>query len=381
MTANVNGRWRTRGHVQRSPARRSQGWQRGRQAIAALICGLLAGVPIAAEPALTGAIRVRIHEVVLTTLTAPVEVDAIVQPFQRATLAAEIQGRVVTREAQAGSTLKAGERLLAIDPSRTDIALRQARMDAQARQVEIAKAEHDLRRGQELFARSAISQDRLDELRFAVDRNRANAGAASAAVAERERMRKDADIRAPFAGIVTAVHVHVGDYVAPGTAVATMADFSRVRVIGGVTAVEAQRIDGQLTASLSLSALAGQTWNGEIRSVGRTADPQTGTYPVEVWLDVPVEVSLRDGMAATMVIAPVQSGSILTVPPQAVLREGSNSVVYAVEGNIARKRAIVTGQRTRTLVEIRSGLAIGDQVVTEGHFALRDGSAVAIEGQ
>ena len=352
-----------------------------KKSLAVLLCCLLADAPSAAEPALTGSVRVRIHDVSLSTLSTPIEVDAIVQPFQRATLAAEIQGRVIGREAQAGSVLKVGDRLLAIDPTRTDLALRQARLDAQARQVEVAKAEHDLRRGQELIAKSAISQDRLDELRFALDRNRANAGSANAVVAERERMRKDADIRAPFAGIVTAVHVHVGDYVAPGTSVASMADFSRVRVIGGVTAVEAQRIDGQHAASLSLSALAGLSWNGEIKSVGRTADPKTGTYPVEVWLDVPTDVALRDGMAATMVIAPVQSGSLLTVPPQAVLRDGSNSLVYVIEAGTARKRAVVTGQRTRTLVEIRSGLKVGDKVVTEGHFALRDGSSVTVEGQ
>ena len=345
-----------------------------------MLVWVLTGTLTAAEPALTGSVRVRTHEVALTTLSSPIEVDAIVQPFQRATLAAEIQGRVIDRQAQAGSVLKAFDRLLAIDPGRTDIALRQAKLDAQSKQVEVAKAEHDLRRGQELIAKFAISQDRLDELRFAVDRNRANAGSASAVVAERERMRKDADIRAPFAGIVTAVHVHVGDYVAPGTSVASMADFSKVRVIGGVTAVEAQRIDGQLTASLSLSALAGQSWNGEVKSVGRTADPKTGTYPVEVWLDVPADVAMRDGMAATMVIAPVQSGSLLTVPPQAVLRDGSNSLVYVVEGSTARKRSVVTGQRTRTLVEIRTGLKVGEQVVTEGHFALRDGSPVTVEG-
>lgn len=346
-----------------------------------LLGWLLTGALTAAEPALTGSVRVRIHDVALTSLSTPIEVDAMVQPFQRATLAAEIQGRVIGRDAQAGSVLKAGDRLLAIDPTRTDIALRQARLDAQARQVEVAKAEHDLRRGQELFAKSAISQDRLDELRFAVDRNRANAGSANAVVAERERSRKDADIRAPFAGIVTAVHVHVGDYVAPGTPVASMADFSQVRVIGGVTAVEAQRIDGQQAATLSLSTLAGQTWNGEVKSVGRTADPKTGTYPVEVWLDVPADIALRDGMAATVVIAPVQSGSLLTVPPQAVLRDGSNSLVYVIEAGTAHKRAVVTGQRTRTLVEIRSGLKVGDKVVTEGHFALRDGSPVTVEGQ
>jgi len=69
------------------------------------------------------------------------------------------------------------------------------------------------------------------------------------------------------------------------------------------------------------------------------------------------------------------------VPPQAVLREGAQNLIYVRDGAVVRKRLVVTGQRTRTAVELRSGIKLGDQVVIEGQFALRDGAAITVEGE
>ena len=340
-----------------------------------------AGLTSAAAGDLASAVRVRVIEVKAASMSTPVEITATTWPFQRSTLAAEVQGRVVTRTAEPGLVVTPGTVLLSIDDTKAKIALRQAQQDASARGVDLAKAQHDFVRGQELFAKAAISQDRLDELRFNVDRARANAGSAAAVVAEREARLADTTIRAPFAGTVTEVQVFVGDYVSPGTPVATLVDFSRARIIGGVTAAEAGRIEGQKTASVSFGALLGEPVTGQLQDIGRIADPKTGTYPVETWITVPPGTVLREGMAARMVVSAARTDAVLSVPPQAVLREGTQSVVYVRDGNVARKRLVTTGQRTRTAVELRTGVAAGSQVVIEGQFALRDGAPVTVEGE
>jgi RND family efflux transporter MFP subunit len=345
--------------------------------IAAVACGTAA----AAEPKLNAAVRVRLHDVRATSLSTPVEVTATTWPRQKATLAAEIQGRVTSRTAEPGTVVKPGDPLLGIDDTKAKIALTQAEQDAAARRVDLAKARHDFARGKELFAKAAISQDRLDELRFNVDRANANTNAAAAIVAERQARLADAAIKAPFAGTVTDVRVHVGDYVSPGTPVATLVDFSQARIIGGVTAAEADRIEGQSAAAVNFDALQGEPVIGQVRSIGRVADPRTGTYPVESWITVPRDTVLREGMSARMVLSSARTDAVLAVPPQAVLREGAQNLVYVREGDIVRKRVVVTGQRTRTAVELRSGVNIGDQVVIEGQFALRDGSAITFEGE
>lgn len=339
------------------------------------------GTAATAESFVATAVRVRLHEVRATSLSTPVEVTATTWPFQHATLAAEIQGRVVLRNAEPGAEVQPGASLLGIDDTKAKIALTQAEQDAAARRVDLAKARHDFSRGRKLFARAAISQDRLDELGFNVDRANANANAAAAIVAERQARLADAAIKAPFAGTVTDVRVYVGDYVSPGTPVATLVDFSRARVIGGVTAAEAERIEGQRAASVSFDGLHGEPVTGEVKSVGRTADPSTGTYAVEVWISAPAGTVLREGMAARMVLLSARTDAVLAVPPQAVLREGTQSVVYVRDGEVVRKRVITTGQRTRTAVEVRSGLNAGDAVVIEGQFALRDGAGISVEGE
>ncbi|MBM4205040.1 MAG: efflux RND transporter periplasmic adaptor subunit [Gammaproteobacteria bacterium] len=336
---------------------------------------------ISAEQALTAAVRVRVHEVRATSLSTPVEVTATTWPMQKATLAAEIQGRVTSRTAEPGSVVEPGATLLGIDDTKAKIALTQSEQDAAARRVDLAKARHDFARGKELFAKAAISQDRLDELRFNVDRANANANASAAIVAERQARLADAAIKAPFAGTVTDVRVHVGDYVSPGTPVATLVDFRQARIIGGVTAAEADRIEGQPSAAVNFEALQGEPVVGQVRSIGRVADPRTGTYPVEAWIDVPKGTVLREGMSARMVLSSARTAAVLAVPPQAVLREGAQNLIYVRDGAVVRKRLVVTGQRTRTAVELRSGIKLGDQVVIEGQFALRDGAAITVEGE
>ncbi len=346
-----------------------------------LVCSVLLLPAHAADSALTSAVRVRLHEVRATSLSTPVEVTATTWPFQRATLAAEIQGRVVSRTAEPGAVLETGAPLLGIDDTKAKIALTQAEQDAASRRVDLAKARHDFTRGKELYAKAAISQDRLDELQFNVDRANANANAAAAVVAERQARLSDAVIKAPFAGTVTDVRVHIGDYVSPGTPVATLVNFRRARVIGGVTAAEAERIEGQRSASVSFDTLHVEPLIGEVKSVGRTAEARTGTYPVEVWIDVPPGTVLREGITARMVLSSARTDTVLAVPPQAVLREGTRNIVYVREGDIVRKRAVITGQRTRAAVELRSGINAGDRVVIEGQFALRDGATISVEGE
>lgn len=355
-----------------------------RNPIATLLCvtGVCIGAPVSGAPAnaLSSAVRVRIQAATPMVLDTPVDIAATVSPWQRATIAAETAGRVVARDAEPGRRLKQGERLIAIDPARADLALRQARQELRARDVDLKKAEHDLRRGEELFRKAAISQDRLDDLKFGLERQRANVAAAQALVAERERARRDTDIRAPFDGLVTQVMVHVGDYLAPGTPVVHMADFTRVRVLGGVTADEAARIDGQTHGEVVFDTFAGRTLTGDLASVGHVADPRTGTYAVELWVTPPEDMAMRDGLAANVVIAPRAGQPVLTVPPQAIVREGAGSIVYVLEGDVAKRHAVTVGRRTRSAVEIRAGLEPGARVVTEGHFALRDGAPVTVDG-
>ena len=69
----------------------------------------------------------------------------------------------------------------------------------------------------------------------------------------------------------------------------------------------------------------------------------------------------------------------IVVPKECVLNHEGKSVVFIVKGDVAKETPITTGVETDTAVEIRSGLAAGAQVITQGQYELSDGAKIKVE--
>lgn len=333
-------------------------------------------------PDTRASLRVRVAEVELAPLDRVAEVSGVVSAFRSATVAAEVAGRVVTRQVEPGAVLVKGDVLVSIDAMQLDVTVTEAQANLAAREVDLAEATRELDRANELLEKGALSESRHDGLRFAVERAESARTLAAASLSRARRARADASIRAPFAGTVESLAVHVGDYLAPGLPVAMVADFERVRVRAGVTASEAASLVPGAVARLSVAALGGRSFSAVLHSIGRTADASTGTYPVELWLDNP-EGQLRGGMVARVALSPEAAESVLRVPRAALVRRDGTLSVFVVQGEPgaldARVRAVRVGRQGDGTVELIEGVVAGERVVVEGQFALRDGSPVVID--
>ena len=182
--------------------------------------------------ALSTPVQVRVAPVQSAQLQWQASVPGVVEAFRKAVVAAEVDARVVTRSVEPGDPVEAGQPLVLLDDERARIAHDQAAANVRSSEANAAQADAELIRGSDLFAREFISEDRLDVLRFAAQRNQALAAAAKAQLAAAQRALTDTTVRAPFAGTAEQIHVQVGDYLKRGAAVATVADFSRARVCG-----------------------------------------------------------------------------------------------------------------------------------------------------
>jgi RND family efflux transporter MFP subunit len=293
------------------------------------------------------------------------------------------RGSSNARHVEPGAAVEAGAPLVTLDAELLGIAVDEARAARAARAVDLAEAKRELTRGEELLREDALSQQRIDALRFGVDRAASAERLAAAALRRAERARADTVVRAPFKGTVESVTVQVGDYLAPGQRVAVVTDLSRVRLKAGVTAEEAGQLAPGLGARVSLAAL-GRPADTTIQSIGGVSDATTGTYPVELWLDN-AEGQLRGGMVGQALLAVGSDSDALVVPRAAVLRRAGVLVVFRIdtEGDEqhARLQPVALGRGSGERVEIREGLEAGQQVVVEGHFALTDGALVSVDAQ
>jgi RND family efflux transporter MFP subunit len=340
-------------------------------------------VVVSSDPHRRPPLRVRVAPVREGHIVRGGEVTGVVRAFRGATVSAETTGRVVERYVEPGDEVESGQALLLLDDTRLRLAAEQAQAKVAARKIDVKEAGLELARGEELVRGRTMSRSKREALGFAVERAKNGLLLAEVALKESERALAHATVRAPFAGSIETVHVDVGDYLAPGTPVTDLVDLSRARLQAGVTASEATELSAGSRATAIFEDLGGSVVSGEIRSIGRVADPASGTYRIEMWLDNPGG-DLREGMVGRMRFPLRAEASRPIVPRSALVRREGRIALFVIEdtpdGPRASARSVRVGRNDGEQVEVLEGAARGERVVIEGLFALHDGARVHVEG-
>lgn len=342
-------------------------------------------IPSEAPEAAAVEARVRVRAVAVERgrLEELGDATGIVEPFALARVAAETAGRVKARKVDRGSAVEADALLVELDASRARIQLDQANATLAARQTDRSQAERERDRTAKLHERESVAAATFDR-----SSHQASAAAAAEDIALLGKRAaadalRDAKILAPFAGTIADFHVELGEFVGPGSPVVTLVDLTRVRLHVGVTATEAGDLRVGDRLEVRFGELGGRTLVGELHSVSPLADPRSGTYAAELWLDNP-DGLLRQGMIGRVDLTPdadalAQRGESLLIPRAAVQRRAGEFAVWVVVEGHARARVVALGRADERRVEVVEGLALGELVVLEGGFALREGAAVELE--
>jgi RND family efflux transporter MFP subunit len=143
---------------------------------------------------------------------------------------------------------------------------------------------------------------------------------------------------------------------------------------------EIGKIKKGLKALFQVSALENKTFEGVVSNVGVEADQMSRTYEVKILVKNP-NLMLKPGMVCDVNLNLVVISQILTVPYQSVDKDkDDNRFVYVVnpEKKIAQKRIIHIGNFQNNNIEVLSGLAIGEKVVSEGKQKLSDSCKIAL---
>ncbi|MFK8022276.1 MAG: efflux RND transporter periplasmic adaptor subunit [Pseudomonadales bacterium] len=336
-----------------------------------------------ASETFSNAVQVQTALAEVSALSSYIEVRGVVEAYRKTTIAAEISASVSKRLVEPGDAVRAGQTLLALDSTMANNSLREAKAQRSSRKVELDSSLSELTRGKELIEKAFISKDQLEDLQFAVERARAQLQASEAMVSSASKMLSDSKVKAPFAGTAELVHSQQGDFVSPGTPVVTLADFSKLRIRAGVSTNQALAFSVGQQTEVSFASVGGDSVSGEIKSIGRIADPATGNYPMEVWLDGTELPNIREGMIASITANVTSQDELLSVPIQAVFRRQGHSLIFVVDGDganngtTARLVQVTTGRSSNGRVEVLSGLSENQVVVIDGQFALQDGARVS----
>jgi RND family efflux transporter MFP subunit len=176
----------------------------------------------------------------------------------------------------------------------------------------------------------------------------------------------DAQLVAPFGGVVTAVYLAAGEW-ATGPAV-ELTDTSSLEVVLDVDEVDIGLISlGQRTL-VTLETWPDQEFEGEVVRIAPAGSTQTEivTYQVHIRLDSG-DRAVRTGMTANAELITSERDGVLLVANRAITidRDESKYYVYRVDGETVSKTEVTIGQRDSRYTEVKSGLQEGESVIID----------------
>ena len=324
-----------------------------------------------------------------------------------ATVSAKITGRVREVRIEEGQRVEEGEILATLDPidadARRDLSAAQldaARSQVSGVQAQLTEATANAARLQTLVGQQLVSKAQFDQAIAQRDALRAQLASAQRNVdVASEQLRisaigvDDTFVRAPFAGVVIAKAAQPGEIVSPlsagggftRTGIGTLVDMESLEVEVDVGESYIGRVQPGMPVETTLNAY--QDWKipGSVIAIVPTADRGKATVKVRIALDAKDGRIVPD-MGATVSFLeqarPAQDADaprLLRVPATVLSERDGKQVVFVVDGDVVRQRAVEPGERVGGNVEIAKGVNPGDELVVDAPDALADGSRVQVK--
>jgi len=290
-----------------------------------------------------------------------------------ADLAAQASGVVDKIHIESGAEVPAGIVLLTLKPN--DDPAKLAQLQAQAELAAVT-----LKRDQEQFAAQAVSQATVD----------ADASAwksARAQVAAQQALIEEKTVRAPFAGKLGIRQVDEGQYLSPGTTVVNLQALDPIFIDFYLPQQALSFIKVGQTVTATVDTYPGVSFAGQIASINSKVDAASRNIQARASF-ANADRRLVPGMYANVEIDKGAVTAEITLPQSAITYNPYGDTVYVVQKNgtddkgnpklSVLQRFVRLGDTRGDQVAIKSGITVGEEVVTAGQMKLRNGSPIVV---
>jgi RND family efflux transporter MFP subunit len=308
-----------------------------------------------------------------------VSLPGTLQGAVQAPIAARAAGYVKSWSKDIGSRVEKGDVLAVIEAPELDQQVSQAVAAREQTASTLTLAESTVARWEALRKKDVVSQQDLDERRSTVAQARANVAAADANLQRLRQLEDFKRVTAPFAGVITKRNIDVGDLIdTSGRALFLLSQTDPLRVYVNVPQSYANLVKMGEPVTVTQAELQNQNFKGQVTRTSASIDTATRTMQIEVSLPN------RDGAllpgAYVQVSVPLQGGSTLTIPSNALLfrGEGTRVAVVDAQGRISL-HAVTLGRNNGATVEVTGGLQGTDRLVLNPPDSLTDGDVVTLQ--
>ena len=344
-----------------------------------------------------------------------VDVVGTLAAVDQVTVSSEADGKVEKINADLGDRVRAGQVLIQLDDEKQRYVYEQQQAalaralaqygapdpehlpeieqtpEAKRSKADLTLATQAYERASELFKRTLIPQQALDDARTAVEtkkatydaslhsaRNlRASIQASEATMKLAARQLRDAEIRAPFDGYVEKRLVNLGELVKAQMPVMAIVRLDPLKVIAEIPEKMAPWIADGRPVELRVDAYRDRTFTGKVTRISPAVNTSTRAFPFEALVPNP-EAVLKPGTFARVHVESGKVDNVLTLPYSALQYRYGVNRVFVVQGDRLAVRELQVGERLGERIEILSGVKAGEQVAVTDVESLADGALVSV---
>ena len=323
------------------------------------------------------------------------------QSRQQARIGARATGRIKEVNVEEGTRVKTNDVLAVLEHADLDASLAAAKAVAARgkselleHDVEIAKAQRDFERAQQLIARKSMTPADYEQSMYVRDAAVAKKPSLEAAlqlaearVQEAEQLRENMFVRAPFNGTVISKDAELGESIMPGGmgeasgrgSVVTIADLEHLEVDCDVKEDFISRVNEGQLAEVAVDAVPDQRYKGRVRKIIPMGDRARATVKVRVEI-IDVDGRLFPDMSSTVYFLSNESENSAKLrerrifcPTEAIIRTESDTWVWLLtDKDRTQKKSVTAGESKDGRTEIMSGLAGGEKVIVGPPSELKD---------
>ena len=358
-------------------------------------------------------VKVTVGQVARQDLTATISASGEIKPKKNVNISAQVPGRIVLIGVVEGQEVRAGDFLLKLDATQYEANadrdrnyIRAAGADLIQAEARFARDRNSYERQLKLYEEELVSKEQLEAAKAQFDVAAAQTNAIRFQIAQAEASLKSTldslaktTYSSPIDGVITSLRVEEGEVAIigtmnnPGTVLLTIADLSVMEVEVEVDETDVVGVALGQTADVRVDALPDTVFKGQVTEIGSSAiQKAAGGVSTQESKDFKVVVTLEDpshrlkpGLSASADIIVAEKKQVLAVPISALVLRDKEAAdkdaqaapkeeegVFAVVDGRAKFTPVAKGIAGGMMIEIVSGPAEGQDIVTGPYASLRE---------
>ncbi len=363
-------------------------------------------------------VKVAVEEAEKRNITETITANGKIQPEKEVKISPDVSGEIVELTVKDGYQVEKGQLLLRIKPDiyisqrdRSIAAISSARARLAQAQAQYTQAELSYKRSKQLYGEQTVSKSDFEQAEASYTVAKSEVDAAKFSVISAEASLKEANenlvktsIYAPMSGTISMLLVELGERVAgtnlmAGTEMLRVADLSRMEARVEVNENDIVKVKLGDTALIEVDAYLDRKFKGVVTEIANSAKTtgvsadQVTNFSVKILVlpqsyqslvDAGDKHPFRPGMSVSVDIQTESKKDILTVPIQSVTTRGDTAnkskgamvgkdirtIVFSTDGKYALSKEVKTGIQDNNYIEILSGLAEKDKVISAPFSAI-----------